>query len=398
MKATKLWTVVALIGIVFGSLSFSTANAAIKAGAACKKVGQTSSMAGTKFICAKSGKKTVWKRMAAAKPTAATPKASPSTTAPVALPTSFSDLVENRNGISQAAWTKVNRAILVNSSKLGTYEIYTGPKTKPYFEDYQKAAELVSKLFSNMEEPASNVVIRYKYEDLSWAEAKVVEILPKSEIERFNRDEGGRLLTSNCDPGRLTCEGSKQLTTTGGVNLVLQGVPQMVYANDLAGKDRFYSGMLEAHEYFHSLQRIPLTGRNLQQSDYPPVWFVEGSAEWVQNAAINYADFKKYKEYFELDCNSKCKSLTKSDITKILQEATNSYWPSDLDYFLNYSLGSIIIESLVSISSPESILLMYRELATKVGFAAAFNKVYGTPWSDAISILSEAVYLNLQNV
>jgi hypothetical protein len=147
MKATKLWTVVALIGIVFGSLSFSTANAAIKAGAACKKVGQTSSMAGTKFICAKSGKKTVWKRMAAAKPTAATPKASPSTTAPMALPTSFSDLVENRNGISQAAWTKVNRAILVNSSKLGTYEIYTGPKTKPYFEDYQKAAELVSKLF-----------------------------------------------------------------------------------------------------------------------------------------------------------------------------------------------------------------------------------------------------------
>ena len=397
MRATKFWTVVALVGIVFGSLSYSTANAAVKAGAACKKVGQTSSMAGTKFICAKSGKKMVWKRMAAAKPTAATPMASPSTPVSVALPTSFSDLVENRNGISQAAWTKVNRAILANNSKLGTYEIYTGPKTKPYFEDYKKAAELVSKLFSNMEEPASNVVLRYKYEDLSWAEAKVVEILPKSEIERLNRDEGGRLLTSNCDPGRFTCEGSKQFTTTGGVNLVLQGVPQMVYANDLAGKDRFYSGMLEAHEYFHSLQGIPLIGRNLQQKDYPPVWFVEGSAEWVQNAAINYADFNKYKKYFELDCNSKCKSLTKSDISKILQEATNSYWPSNLDYFLNYSLGSIIIESLVAISSPESILLMYRELATKVGFAAAFNKVYGTPWNEAILTLSEAVYLNLQN-
>jgi hypothetical protein len=409
MRATKFWTVVTLAGFAMAGLNYSSANAAVKAGAACKKAGQTSSTAGVKYICSKSGKKFVWKQVAAAKPSAPAPKASPSPSAsptasptptevaPVALPTNFSDLVQNRKGISQAAWTKVNQTVLKSVSKTGTFDIYTGPKTKPYFDDYQKAASFVSRLFPNTAEPASNIVIRYMYADLSWAEGKVNELLPKTEIERLARDEGGRLLTSNCDAGRATCEGSKQLTLTNGTSLVLQGVPQMVYPGDLAGKDRFYGGMLEAHEYFHALQRIPVLGIGIQQKDYPPVWFVEGSAEWVQNAAINHADFKKYKNYFVLDCQSSCRALKKSDISRILQEATNSSFPSGYEYFLNYNLGSILIESLVAISNPESIMAMYKEIATRVGFAAAFKSVYGIEWSQAIPILSEAVYLNLQD-
>jgi hypothetical protein len=169
-----------------------------------------------------------------------------------------------------------------------------------------------------------------------------------------------------------------------------------MYPNDLAGKDRFYSGMLEAHEYFHSLQRIPTQGIGIQQKDYPPVWFVEGSAEWVQNAAINNRDLKKYRNYFDLDCQATCKKLSKSDITKILKEATNSNWPKEYEYFLNYALGSLLVESLVSITNPESIMKIYDELATKIGFAAAFKNIYGIEWSAAIPILSEAVYLNLQ--
>jgi hypothetical protein len=89
--------------------------------------------------------------------------------------------------------------------------------------------------------------------------------------------------------------------------------------------------------------------------------------------------------------------LKKSDISRILQEATNSSFPSGYEYYLNYNLGSILIESLVAISNPESIMDMYKEIATKVGFAAAFKNVYGIEWSQAIPILSEAVYLNLQD-
>jgi hypothetical protein len=234
------------------------------------------------------------------------------------------------------------------------------------------------------------------FKDVAWADTKVKELIPSAEIERLNRSENGILLISNCDSSQKTCFGSKQLTTSNGVNLVLQGVPDRLYPNDLAGQDRFNAGMLEAHEYFHSLQRIPFQGIGIQQSGHPPVWLVEGSAEWVQNAAINNRDFKKYKNYFDLDCQATCKKLTKSDITKILTEATNSFWPKEYEYWLNYAFGSLITESLVSITNPESILKMNEEMATKIGFAAAFKNVYGIEWSTAIPILSEALYLNLQ--
>ena len=358
------------------------AHAATKIGATCKQPNATSTVNGVAVKCLKTGNKYTWKKVAAS--------------TPAALPTSFSDLVANRKGISQAAWTKVNQSIAKNTSKVGTFDIHTGPNTNPYFDDYPKPVALVSKLFPTIKEAASNIVIRYMFKDLAWAETKVKELLPASEIERLNRDEGGRLLTSNCDSSQKTCFGSKQLTTTNGINLVLQGVPETMYPNDLAGKDRFYSGMLEAHEYFHSLQRIPTQGIGIQQKDYPPVWFVEGSAEWVQNAAINNGDLKKYRNFFDLDCQATCKKLSKADIAKILKEATNSYWPKEYEYFLNYALGSLLVESLVSITNPESIMKIYDELATKIGFAAAFKNIYGIEWSAAIPILSEAVYLNLQ--
>ena len=141
---------------------------------------------------------------------------------------------------------------------------------------------------------------------------------------------------------------------------------------------------------------MPALNKPLEQQDYPPVWFVEGSAEWVQNAAINSNNYSKYVEYFKLDCQSACRQLTKKDITKILTEATNVIWPEGFEYWLNYSFGSVVIESLVSISSPDSIISMYEELATKVGFEKAFKNVYGVEWKEAIPILASAIYANLQ--
>jgi hypothetical protein len=378
----KLIAFLSVLTLLFAG-SVEVANAATKIGATCKQPNATATVNGVAVKCLKTGNKYTWKKVAASSTSAASP-------------TSFSDLVANRKGISQAAWTKVNQSIGKNASKVGVFEIFTGPNTKPYFDDYPKAVSLVSKLFPNMKEATSNIVIRYMFKDLAWAEAKVKELLSTSEIEQLNRSENGRLLTSNCDSSQKTCFGSKQQTTSNGVNLILQGVPEQLYSGDLAGKDRFYSGMLEAHEYFHSLQRIPFQGIGIQQNGHPPVWFVEGTAEWVQNAAINNRDFKKYRNFFDLDCQATCKKLSQSDIAKILTEATNSYWPKEYEYWLNYALGSLLVESLVSITNPESILSMNVEMATRIGFTGAFKNVYGLEWSAAIPILSEAVYLNLQ--
>ncbi|MEO0016648.1 MAG: hypothetical protein RL589_1129 [Actinomycetota bacterium] len=72
--------------LVFALVAPMSATAAIKAGTSCKKVGQTSTYAGKKYTCVKSGKKLVWnKGVTIAKPTpVATPTPTPT---PVATPT-----------------------------------------------------------------------------------------------------------------------------------------------------------------------------------------------------------------------------------------------------------------------------------------------------------------------
>ena len=256
-SSAKSATVFALLSIL--AFQSPTAQAVTKIGAVCKQKNATSNFGGVPVKCVKSGKKLIWQKLPLAKPPArsTTPAPTPTptptspSTEPVVFPTGFSDLEANRKGISKAAWSKVNEATGKNTSKVGKLEIYTGPKTKPFFDDYPKVLDLVSKIFANKREASSNLVIRYNYQDLAWAESKISEILPAVEVAQLNRNENGRLLSSNCRSSN--CEGSKQVMTSTGVNVILQGVPNSYNHNDLAGKDRFFSGMLEAHEYFHSL-------------------------------------------------------------------------------------------------------------------------------------------------
>ena len=51
-----------VIGCLVLTLNLSTATAAVKPGTTCKKLGQISTSAGTKYTCIKSGKKFVWNR------------------------------------------------------------------------------------------------------------------------------------------------------------------------------------------------------------------------------------------------------------------------------------------------------------------------------------------------
>ena len=81
----------ALLAIALFAMPLN-AVAAVKAGAACKKAGITSTYAGKKYTCIKSGKKLVWnKGVAVVKPTPSptptpTPTPSPSPT-PTPIPT-----------------------------------------------------------------------------------------------------------------------------------------------------------------------------------------------------------------------------------------------------------------------------------------------------------------------
>ena len=313
----------------------------------------------------------------------------------IKTPTSFENLFENRYGISLGAWQKSAEIIKASKAKNGVLEVYTGPNTKPYYDDYPTAVGLVSRLFPGRSEPARTVVIRFKFVDLDWADATFKEKFGDNQYQQMNSTENGRLVPSQCNASTKNCFNSMQQTSSQGISLILQGVQNTDDPNDATGKLRFYSGMLEAHEYFHSLQRIPIMGKS---EVWPHAWFREGGAEWVQNVAINFQDFKTYSEYLRLDCAYECQKLTEADIVEFLQTSRENYVLAKFPQWLNYSLGAYVIEALVSVKGPDTLIEMYAQMGNRLNFDQAFKNTYGVEWSYAIPILAKTIYANLKGL
>jgi hypothetical protein len=366
--------------------------AAVKPGKTCKSLGQTSTSSGIKYTCIKSGKKLVWNKGVAAKKATPTPTPSP-TAEPIVLPTSFENLFERRKGISLAAWQKSSDVIKASKNKSGTLEIFTGPNTKPNFDDYPTPIGLVSRLFPARSEPAKTIVIRYKYVDLEWAETTLRSKLTPVEFTQLNNNENGPAIAGRCDVSSRNCNGAMQQTTMSGLSLIIQGVPNELDKNDPTGKLRFGSGMLEAHEYFHALQRIPVMEKT---NVWPHAWFREGSAEWVQNMAVNYNDYKTYQDFIAADCAYSCTKLSEPDIVEFLENSKENYTPPKFDQFLNYSLSSRFIEALVALKGPDVLIDIYEQMGKRLTFEQGFKNTFGVEWSYALPILAKTIYANLK--
>jgi hypothetical protein len=392
-------------------------NAAIKQGDACKKVGSSSTVKELKYTCVKSGKKLVWSKGVPIKKAMPTPTATPKppvevsptpvptstplptsrptpTPTPIVLPTSFNDLIENRKGIGVAAWQKSSEIIKANKSKAGTLEIFTGPNTKPNFDDYPTPVALVSRLFPSRGEPEKTIVIRYKYVDIAWAESILRSKLTPEEFTRLNNNEGGRTITGRCDDRENNCRGAMQQTTMSQISLIIQGVPNSEDRNDPTSGARFNSGMLEAHEYFHALQRIPIMDKT---SVWPHAWFREGSAVWVQSMVINFENLKAYQNFLIADCSNDCSRLSEADIAEFLETSKENYTAPKFNQRLNYNLGSRIIEALVALKGPDTLIDMYEQMGKRLNFEQAFKNTYGVEWSYAIPILAKTIHANLKD-
>jgi hypothetical protein len=388
----------------------------ITPGASCKSVNQKSVYMNKTYTCIKSGKKLVWNKGVVVKkptpkptPTAIgdpegaigatptptpTPSPTPTPTAePIVLPTSFENLYERRKGISLAAWQKSSDVIKASKNKSGPLEIFTGPNTKPNFDDYPTPVSLVSRLFPARSEPAKTIVIRYKYVDLEWAETTLRSKLTAEEFTQLNNNEGGKAIAGRCDVSSRNCRGAMQQTTMSGLSLIIQGVPNEEDKNDPTGKLRFGSGMLEAHEYFHSLQRIPIMDKT---NVWPHAWFREGGAEWVQNMAVNYNDYKTYQDFIVADCSYSCTKLSEADIVEFLENSKENYTPPKFDQFLNYSLSSRFIEALVALKGPDIVIDIYEQMGKRLTFEQGFKNTFGVEWSYALPILAKTIYANLK--
>ncbi len=366
------------------SMSVIPVNAATKAGGACKKVGIKSVVANKTFTCIKSGRKLVWnKGILIVK------------SAPKVMDLTFDNLFENRKDISYTVWKRTSDSIKINNSKAGDISIFTGPNTKPYYDDYQKAVSQVSKIFPNDLEAKKILVIRYTYKDLDWAENTAkAELLP-ADYKQLVGSERGPISLGNCDALSANCRGSRQITPSSGVAVILQGVENTLN-EEFNGKLVFTSGMLEAHEYFHSLQRIPIMDRGIEA--WPHAWFREGSAELVQNLAISFDNYAQYKKFLTDDCYYTCKSMTSAQFEEFLNTAKEEFVPAKFDAWLNYALGSHVIEILAAVKGTDVLIDMYEEMGNGLKFDEAFAKIFGIAWKAAIPIIAKTIHANLQNL
>ena len=83
-------------------------------------------------------------------------------------------------------------------------------------------------------------------------------------------------------------------------------------------------------------------------------------------------------------------------IDDFLNTAFDGYLPDKFNSWLNYSLGSLVIEILVAIEGPNVLVDFYEEMGKGLTFSQTFEKIFGTAWNDAIPIISKTISGNLQ--
>jgi hypothetical protein len=391
----------------------SNSYAAVKAGSACSKVGSKSVSGGKSYTCIKSGKKLVWdkgvlvpvaKPAPSAKPSASTAaNAEPVVSVPLEVPSSFENLYQNRKGVAFAAWTKTAEVMNKSDARVPPFKTFIGPNTKPWYTEVEKTMSLVSKAFPSAKLPSNVLTIFYNFSDISWAEEKLKTLITAQNYSELDRNEGGHLVDSNCQAQIKDCTGAKQVTAIEGTNLgiMLIGVPNNpgmeVAGGGTRGDPGTYenntTGQLLAHEYFHALQREELVGKNLSRSDWPPRWFGEGSAYFMQNAIINSGDFKKFSNWRQIAVGDyiKQKGITAEFVADFMDIAHYSDDWSGFNGDWNYFLGARIVETLVSLKGPESILSFYKLMGEGKGFEYSFKNVYGVNYQDAVPIIAKTV-------
>ena len=365
----------------------SNSYAAVKAGSVCSKVGTKSIAGGKTYTCVKSGKKLVWDKG-------------------VKAPTSFQNLYQNRVGIAYSAWLKTAEVMNKSTARIPETNMYVGPNTKPWYSESEKTFGLVSKAFPNAKLPVKAIAIFYNYGDIAWAEGKLKTLISAQTYSDLDQNEGGHLVDSNCRSQTKDCIGAKEVTTYDGTDtaILLVGVsnsPGMVKTGGMPyGDPGTYenntTGQLLAHEYFHALQREEQIGKNLQRNDWPPRWVTEGSAYFFQNAIINSGDFKKFSHWREIAVGDYIKShgMTAEFISNFMDL---KHYSDNWDSFSgdwNYFLGARIVETLVALNGPESVLSFYKLMGEANGFEYSFKMAFGADYQEAMPIIAKTVAEN----
>ena len=371
--------------------------AAVKAGAKCTKAGATSVSGGKKFTCIKSGNKLVWNKGVAIK-VAPKPSASPvfkpaeptpmPTPAPIPVvkypdaPTSFDDLIANYEGISYAAWSKSNAAIMASKDVALPFKTLTGANTTLSFKNPASAFDLVSRLYSGYKSASDITVLTFSYDDRDWAQEQMKTLQPKSTWQ---------WITFTACATRPTCDG-------GGVFSDDKASALVVLTTGVARGGQG-PGALEAHEYTHAIQQNQLRRASIWPltTDWPPTWYIEGQALFAENASIYHQSFDAYLRNRRASSQDLINrpAINSAWIQEFFVVNQTQAWFNNYESWRQYDLGARLVEVLTAIKGPASTMEMWKLMGAGQTFNAAFENVYGTSFDKALPIISKAIALDL---
>ena len=387
-------TLALVVSIVFVSTSLiMPAFGAVKAGTACKKVGSTSVASGKNYTCIKSAKKLIWdKGVAVPKPlTPPSPSPSPSLSmAPgpaavivPAMPTSFTDLEENFQGIPYAVWEKIQSNLNQHKSTDLKISFLFGPNTPQRYPNQWTidAVTLGSRVMGAQKQPTEIKFVQYTKEDIPWARTEASKYAsPFGLGESYADQAAGRCAGVDCD-GAVT-----NMTTE--IGLVLVGVATPVTRFNI----QKFLGQNDLHEYTHAVQGMVFRGKT--QSPPPvlmPCWYSEGQPQAVSipTVAKSAEDYVKIRKSWVTDYRWLLKDYEAETIQEFLR--SNMKVPcSSPSASMVYSLGYIVMDALIAIGGVDKTFDVMTARADGMTFEDSFKKVYGLSWDEASVVLSKA--------
>jgi hypothetical protein len=374
--------------------------AAVKSGAACSKLGATSTYAGKKYICIKSGKRLVWNKgsaVAAPKPTTSpTPSPSPTptpvgtptltpsptpTAAPIFIPKTFDELYGNSEGIAIAAWNSTNDKIKKSAAAPVRQDIYVGPNSTIPNSNVKEIFENATRIFSGFAQPQSFFAIYYRYQDKDWAKSKLLELNQPNRVQEIDGSCGSLSRCNGASAGRAT-------NTTG--------FSQYAIPETASLKDTYHlSGGLEIHEYTHMAQAMQFIGKSKDDRnfEYLPRWFIEGHAHiaGITGSAKTLAEYQvNRRDWLNTSPNQEIKSFSPEDIERFYASLMPGKYNGEMFGYV-YTIGYITMESLVALKGIDSPIEVILQVSNGSTFEEAFAKVYGITWAQASPILAKSV-------
>jgi len=361
---------VALISISLVSIPAIQANAAVKAGALCTKVGQVKKSKGSNFICTKQGKKLTWKKQSTSSPTVGKPYNATALKAFELINASADK--EPKIKVSFELGDNVARDI---KAEIVTY---TNKSAAIYSRFVDSIREVIVHVYSEKDMDKYSDNILFAQEEL------------KTWLGWYSRDVN-LIDSAYGHPGhnyRSVCKISQPTVCTG-----VTGQAGVLYPSRSTLKAlNFLNRAVAPHEMFHVIQDYYLYGPegsfyipqpNLDSS-MPPI-FREGGAVFFAFAG-SFTDFKEYEmgfaavmEWMKKDYAKDIYSLkTTTDVERLLIKSETL----DRSSRTEYAIGAALHEWLITNYGFEKYITLTKSHSSRSKFNEVFFSVYGFSLSE----------------